>query len=105
MTAILTKAATSDRLRAILTGLPVGGLTGTLDQRFNTPTTTSGAGYVRGKTGTLSGVSSLAGVVEDTDGRLLAFAFLADRVPDQATLGARDALDRLAATLATCGCR
>ncbi|MDQ6873444.1 MAG: D-alanyl-D-alanine carboxypeptidase, partial [Actinomycetota bacterium] len=65
----------------------------------------TGAGRVRAKTGTLSGVSALAGVVRDTDGRLLVFAVLADRVPAGGTDGAEIALDRVAAALAGCGCR
>ena len=36
---------------------------------------------------------------------LLAFAFLADRVPAGGTLDARAALDRVAARLVACGCR
>jgi D-alanyl-D-alanine carboxypeptidase/D-alanyl-D-alanine-endopeptidase (penicillin-binding protein 4) len=85
---------------AVLDGLPVAGFTGTLDDRFAAG---DGAGAVRAKTGTLTGVSSLAGLVVDADGRLLVFAVLSDSVTD--TLQARSALDRVAAALAGCGCR
>ncbi len=62
---------------------------------------------VRAKTGTLTSVSALAGVVHDSDGRLLAFAFVADEVApgDGPTTAAEAALDRLASILARCGCR
>lgn len=85
-----------------LTGLPVAGFTGTLADRFLAPPADVGAGLVRAKTGTLSGVTSLAGTVVDRSGRLLVFAFLAEPVPD--TFAARAALDAAAAALATCGC-
>lgn len=85
---------------AVLDGLPVAGFTGTLDDRFAAG---GGAGAVRAKTGTLTGVSSLAGLVVDADGRLLVFAVISDSVTD--TLSARSALDRVAAALAGCGCR
>jgi D-alanyl-D-alanine carboxypeptidase/D-alanyl-D-alanine-endopeptidase (penicillin-binding protein 4) len=57
---------------------------------------------VRAKTGTLIGVSSLAGTVVDADGRLLVFAAMADDV--RSTGAARLALDKLATRLARCGC-
>ena len=89
-------------LRALLTGLPVAGASGTLADRFAKAAVARGAGVVRAKTGTLTGVGALAGTVVDADGRLLAFAVVADKVP--ATEPGRAALDAVAATLAGCGC-
>lgn len=84
-------------------GMPVAGVTGTLNDRFLFAPAKSGAGLVRAKTGTLSGVSSLVGSVVDRDGRLLVFAFIADSATDISA--ARAVLDDAAAILATCGCR
>jgi D-alanyl-D-alanine carboxypeptidase/D-alanyl-D-alanine-endopeptidase (penicillin-binding protein 4) len=88
---------------AVLDMLPVAGWSGTLADRY---VGTAGAGVIRAKTGTLTGVSTLAGLVHDKDGRLLAFALMADRVGPSAadTTKAEAALDRVASTLATCGC-
>ncbi len=94
------------RLRPLVTGLPVAGFSVTLAELFDTAAAGSaGAGVVRAKTGTLTGVSSLAGVVarRDPNGpgqvRLLAFALMTDDVQVSNTLGARNALDRIAAAL------
>lgn len=94
---------TAQRLSPVLTGLPVAGFSGTLSERYRKPP--GGAGVVRAKTGTLNGVSALAGLVRTADGRLLAFDLTADGVPLGATRRAEAALDRLAAGLAACGCR
>lgn len=91
------------RLHDVLAGLPVGAWSGTLADRYVAGTGSgAAAGEVRAKTGTLTGVSSLAGVVHDASGRLLAFAFIADRAPSTAAADA--ALDRAVAALAVCGC-
>jgi D-alanyl-D-alanine carboxypeptidase/D-alanyl-D-alanine-endopeptidase (penicillin-binding protein 4) len=92
-----------DDLRAGLTGLPVAGFTGSLSLRFE-DAPVLGRSRVRAKTGTLSGVSGLAGVLTDATGTPLAFALLADRVALPDTLDAREALDDLAAALAACRC-
>ena len=108
LTRLLARVAsddTSDRLAPILTGLPVGGFSGTLADRYRKGGGVPAAGVVRAKTGTLNGVSALAGLVRTADGRLLAFDVTADGVPFGATKQAEAALDRLAAALASCGCR
>ncbi|MEV0224644.1 D-alanyl-D-alanine carboxypeptidase/D-alanyl-D-alanine-endopeptidase [Streptomyces sp. NPDC050704] len=103
LTALLAEAADPARpdLRPVLTGLPVAGFTGTLVKRYADQ---PGTGVVRAKTGTLTGVHTLAGTVVDTEGRLLSFAFLtaSDRPTDPTAT--QRTLDRLASTLATCGC-
>ncbi len=104
LTATLAAAADPERpeLRAVLTGLPVAGFTGTLDDRFESPSAAGSAGLIRAKTGTLTGVSSLAGLAVARDGTAFGFAVIADDVAN--TLAARAALDDLAAALAGCGC-
>ena len=96
------------RLRAVITGLPVAGFSGTLsaaENRFVTKLSAPAAGLVRAKTGTLDNVRALAGLVVDKDGRLLSFAFMINRVPAKTMTASATILDRLAAALAGCGCR
>jgi D-alanyl-D-alanine carboxypeptidase/D-alanyl-D-alanine-endopeptidase (penicillin-binding protein 4) len=102
----LLRAASSARLpelRPVVTGLPVAGFTGSLAERF-AEGDPDGRGRVRAKTGTLTGVSGLAGIAQDLDGELLVFVLLADRVALEDTLDARDALDDAAAALGGCHC-
>ncbi|MFC9330984.1 D-alanyl-D-alanine carboxypeptidase/D-alanyl-D-alanine-endopeptidase [Kitasatospora sp. NPDC057015] len=90
-------------LRPVLTGLPIAGFTGTLGKRFGAASgAADAAGLVRAKTGTLSGVNTLAGTVVDADGRLLSFAVMT-RTAAGADV-ARAAMDRIVARLAACGC-
>jgi D-alanyl-D-alanine carboxypeptidase/D-alanyl-D-alanine-endopeptidase (penicillin-binding protein 4) len=90
-------------LRTAVTGLPVAGFTGSLTYRFNEGAP-AGLGRVRAKTGTLTGVHGLAGVLTDRDGTVLAFVAIADQVKVADTLDAREQLDRVAAALAACRC-
>ena len=103
--AVLRVAAAAEHpeLRALLTGLPVAGFTGSLEYRF-VDAAPAARGRVRAKTGTLRGTSSLAGVVTDLDGTSVAFVLMADRVPLLKTLAARDALDAAAAAIGGCRC-
>ena len=104
LTRLLALSARGGRLAPVLAGLPVAGFDGTLEKRFRTAPTSAAAGQVWAKTGTLDGVSALAGLVRTRSGALLAFDLTADGVPVGATLGAQRALDTVAAALAGCGC-
>ena len=76
--------------------MPVAGVDGTLRLRMlDTPA----AGRVRAKTGTLSGVSALAGYVETAEGEPLAFAFLMQNFVGSSGPW-RDLQDRMAVRLA-----
>ena len=96
-------AVTSTGYGSIHSGLPVAGATGSLAARFRTSDQRPARGVVRAKTGTLTGVSALAGYASRPDGRLLAFGFVDGSTPGGA-LAARAALDRAAAALVTCDC-
>ncbi|GHE37371.1 D-alanyl-D-alanine carboxypeptidase [Streptomyces longispororuber] len=102
LAALLARAADRDHpeLRSAVTGLPVAGFTGTLVNRY--PKGSPGTGLVRAKTGTLTGVNTLAGTVVTADGRLLAFAFMTTGTTDPS--GAQAALDAMASAAAACGC-
>ena len=90
-------------LRAVVSSLPVAGFTGSLAYRF-VADAPQGLGVVRAKTGTLTGVHGLAGLVVTRDGQTLVFAAVADEVPVRRTVAARAQLDRIAALLVSCGC-
>lgn len=100
MLAAAVSAAVEDvRLRPVLTGLPVGGATGTLESRFGAAEAAAGRGQVRAKTGTLRGTSALAGYAVTASGAVVVYAFVVnDANSDDA---ARAWLDRAAAAVAT----
>jgi D-alanyl-D-alanine carboxypeptidase/D-alanyl-D-alanine-endopeptidase (penicillin-binding protein 4) len=102
---VLRLAAGDERpdLRALVTGLPVAGVEGSLRIRFGDDASLVGRGVVRGKTGTLREVHSLAGLIRTRDGSVLVYAFLINK-PKNA-YNARVWLDRVTAALSTCGCR
>ncbi|MCL2454995.1 MAG: D-alanyl-D-alanine carboxypeptidase/D-alanyl-D-alanine-endopeptidase [Micrococcales bacterium] len=82
-------------LRDVIVSLPVAGLTGTLHDRF---VTSDARGLVRAKTGSLPGVSSLAGTVVAAEGRALVFVVMTDEAPNGTA--ARPAIDRFVTALA-----
>lgn len=88
-------------LRDIVVGMPIGGLTGTLADRY---LTSDARGLVRAKTGSLKGVTSLAGTVVTADGRALDFVVMADQTPGNQA-AARAAVDDFVSGLGACGCR
>jgi serine-type D-Ala-D-Ala carboxypeptidase/endopeptidase (penicillin-binding protein 4) len=100
LAALLVQAAAGrpPALAALVDGLPVAGFSGTLALRFTTGRQQDVAGLVRAKTGTLTGVSALAGTTA-VAGRPVVFVVMTDRVPAGATVQARDDLDRFAAVL------
>lgn len=107
LTSVLAIAASPSRGRphVVLSGLPIGGFNGTLADRYRSDGSLAGAGSVRAKTGTLDGVSALAGVVKTAGGKLLVFAFVANHgAPVGSTDPAEAALDAAASAIATCGC-
>ncbi len=100
---VVQAAAGPDQLalRALLDLLPIAGGSGTLGDRFLDPATDRGpAGWLRAKTGSLTAVNSLVGVLTDRSGRVLTFAFISNA----AGPNGRNAMDALATKLWFCGC-
>jgi serine-type D-Ala-D-Ala carboxypeptidase/endopeptidase (penicillin-binding protein 4) len=103
----LAAAPGEPSLRAVITGLPVAGFSGTLGPGGSVfpDLGPAGRGLVRAKTGNLLTVVALTGIAQARDGQLLSFAFMADQLPaGDLNAGAAD-LTGLATALAGCGCR
>ena len=90
-------------LRAVITGLPVAGVEGSLRIRYFDDQSLAGRGVVRGKTGTLNKVRARAGLVRTADGSLLVYAFLINKPKNE--YNAVVWLDRVTTAISTCGCR
>ncbi|BBY56240.1 D-alanyl-D-alanine carboxypeptidase/D-alanyl-D-alanine-endopeptidase [Mycobacterium koreense] len=89
-------------LRPLLDLLPIAGGSGTLSDRFlDRDRDGDAAGWLRAKTGSLTATNALAGVVTDRGGRVLTFTLISN---DAGPTG-RTAIDTVAATLRSCGCR
>jgi D-alanyl-D-alanine carboxypeptidase/D-alanyl-D-alanine-endopeptidase (penicillin-binding protein 4) len=97
----LRAAALAEQTRELPGWLAEAGLTGTLDDRY---TSSPGAGVVRAKTGSLTGVTALSGIVFTAEGRPLVFSVLADGMP-YGQDRPQAAIDAFANALAQCGCR
>ncbi len=88
-------------LRPLVDLLPIAGGSGTLSNRYlDTDAGRAAAGFLRAKTGSLTGTNSLAGIVTDASGRVLTFALISNNAGPTG----RIAIDNLAATLRSCGC-
>jgi len=100
---VVNAAAGTDepKLRPLLDLLPIAGGSGTLSNRYlDTDAGRAAAGYLRAKTGSLTGTNSLAGIVTDASERVLTFAFISNNAGPTG----RTAIDALAAALRSCGC-
>jgi PBP4 family serine-type D-alanyl-D-alanine carboxypeptidase len=97
---LLVKIRADSKFAPIIGGLPVGGISGTLRNRF-VDTAPQAIGLIKAKTGTLNGTANLAGYVESGD-REYAFVILADRLKrtNTAENRARDTVDRILGKIA-----
>jgi D-alanyl-D-alanine carboxypeptidase/D-alanyl-D-alanine-endopeptidase (penicillin-binding protein 4) len=97
---LLFKLRKEEKFDLLYQSLPVGGVSGTLKDRFTT-TAPNAVGLVHAKTGTLNGTVTLAGYVESAD-REYVFVTLADEIPkgNRASDKARAAIDRILGRIA-----
>jgi len=100
MAELLYKMRKEEKFAPIYNSLPVGGVSGTLRNRF-IETAPSAVGLIRAKTGTLNGTATLAGFVQSTD-REYVFVLLADEIAkgNSALNKARAAIDRVLGRIA-----
>lgn len=100
MAELLYKIYSDPLLATLIDGLPAGGESGTLRRRY-VETAPDAVGLVKAKTGTLTGVVSLAGYVQSGE-REYAFVVIADKIrrTNYASEQARKTLDRYLAKIA-----
>lgn len=115
---MLTRAIRLDnatpKLYPVLNGLPVAGITGTLQSRFYLDDAAPARGVAHAKTGTLTHVSTYTGWTTTAGGGVVAYAFLingaAENVQDTGTSvgtndwNMRNHLDLLLGAITGCGC-
>lgn len=75
-----------------IAALPISGRDGTLQKRFKTP---QQQGFIRAKTGTMTGMNSLSGYLYASNGHTLAFALFINRLPGSSAGPGRPVLDAL----------
>ena len=97
---LLIKIREEGRYAPVVNGLPIGGISGTLEKRF-VKTAPNAVGLVKAKTGTLNGTANLAGYVESGDHEY-AFVIIADKLPRTYSAGerARAIVDRILGKIA-----
>ncbi|MFM6966783.1 MAG: D-alanyl-D-alanine carboxypeptidase/D-alanyl-D-alanine-endopeptidase [Rhodoluna sp.] len=101
---LMVKVANNQSGLGVLEGyLPVAGKTGTLAGRFNGPNAVAKR-FVKGKSGYIPGLYSLAGIIDAKDGSRLAYALFArSSGSNKVGYAARPALDTLATRFYQCG--
>jgi PBP4 family serine-type D-alanyl-D-alanine carboxypeptidase len=97
---VLMKIRNDAKFAPLISGLPVGGISGTMKKRF-VDTAPHAIGLVKAKTGTLNGTANLAGYVEAGD-REYVFVIIADRLKrtSRAEKFARSTVDRILGKIA-----
>jgi D-alanyl-D-alanine carboxypeptidase len=97
---LLIKIRHDPKFAPIISGLPVGGVSGTLRNRF-LETAPQAVGLVKAKSGTLNGTVNLAGYVQAAD-REYAFVIIADKLRKSNTAEklARKTVDKILGQLA-----
>lgn len=91
---------TQPSLAPILDWLPIAGETGTLTYRFASPPANCARDAVFAKTGSLTGVNTLAGLTKGSDGRWKSFAVMVNHAPGSSSTSL--AIDTIAATVHGC---
>ena len=97
---VLLKMINNPKFAPAINGLPVGGISGTLQRRFIN-SAPQAVGLVHAKTGSISGVVSLAGYIESGPHKYV-FAIIADRIGRNyyAESAARAKIDKLLGKIA-----
>lgn len=90
-------------IRDTFARVPIGGLTGTLKNRFGEAGAEEARGVARGKTGTLSGTSTLAGTTVLSDGRVVGYAIFAYDSQADGYAEARALVDDVASAIISAG--
>lgn len=90
---VMLRATSTDELRELLPALAIAGGDGTLYERYSD---LPGKGWVRAKTGTLTGTSALVGTVTSEVGNVYTFAMISN---DSDILTARRLMDEFTSTL------
>ena len=98
---VLLTMKNNQKFAPAINGLPVGGISGTLQHRF-IKSAPSAVGLVHAKTGSINGVVSLAGYVESGDHEYI-FAIIADHLARNYVTesAARAAIDKLLGKIAS----
>jgi D-alanyl-D-alanine carboxypeptidase/D-alanyl-D-alanine-endopeptidase (penicillin-binding protein 4) len=97
----IAAADETGRFSPMVGTFPVGGVSGTLAERFDDPDEAAARSVTRAKTGTLNVVTALSGQTIRPDGHPVVVVVVFDDVED--TGAARDAADRLYALVAADG--